>query len=79
MLNSAIHIIVERIVLHPLAKSPVSLIYPGQVTKYNPNIMKRNRVHIQDGTKNGSIYDLTITTNDVVKRGDIATFKRKVV
>ena len=51
----------------------------GQVTKYNPNIMKRNWVHIQDGTKDGSVYDLTITTKDAVKKGDIVTFKGKVV
>ncbi len=51
----------------------------GQVSKYNPNIMKRNWVHIQDGTKDGETFDLTITTNDAVKKGDVVTFKGKVV
>jgi len=51
----------------------------GQVTKYNGGIMKRNWVHIQDGTKDGQTYDLTITTNDEVSIDDIVTFKGKIV
>lgn len=51
----------------------------GQVTKYNPSIMDRNWVHIQDGTKDGQTYDLTVTTNDEVKLDEIVTFKGKIV
>ena len=51
----------------------------GQVTKYNQAIMGKNWVHIQDGTKDGETFDLTITTNDAVKKGDVVTFKGKVV
>ncbi len=46
----------------------------GEVVKFSPEIMKKNWVHIQDGTKAGDNYDLTITTLDVVKVGDIVTF-----
>jgi hypothetical protein len=43
----------------------------GKVTKYNPNILGKNWIHIQDGTDSNGEYDLTITTNDEVKVGDI--------
>ena len=46
----------------------------GQVTKVNVNIMDRNWVHIQDGTSSGEDFDLTVTTNDVPKVGDIVTY-----
>jgi len=50
----------------------------GQVVKYNPEIMGRNWVHIQDGTNFENNFDLTITTNDVVKVGDVVTFQGKI-
>lgn len=50
----------------------------GLVVKFNKNIMGKNWVHIQDGTGDGKNYDLTITTQDVVKTGDIATFEGTV-
>jgi DNA/RNA endonuclease YhcR with UshA esterase domain len=51
----------------------------GVVVKYTSGVMKRNWVHIQDGSKYGGDYDLTITTSSEVENGDIATFKGKVV
>ncbi|MBE0649722.1 MAG: hypothetical protein IH595_02665 [Bacteroidales bacterium] len=50
----------------------------GKVTKYNPDIMGKNWVHIQDGTKSGSNFDLTITTPDQVRMGDIVSFEGKI-
>lgn len=46
----------------------------GEVTKYNPSIMSRNWVHIQDGTEHSGEFDLTITTADVVSVGDQVVF-----
>lgn len=43
----------------------------GIVTKYNPDIMNKNWIHIQDGTGGPNSFDLTITTNDQVKVGSI--------
>lgn len=43
----------------------------GKVTKFNPNIMGRNWIHIQDGTASASNYDLMITSKDIVKVGDV--------
>ena len=50
----------------------------GQVTKVNLDIMNRNWIHIQDGTGDESGFDLTITTEDSPKIGDIVTFRGKV-
>ncbi len=47
----------------------------GEVVKYNSGIMGRNWAHIQDGTKDGNNYDLTVTTNDDTKIGQIVTFE----
>ncbi|PKL87270.1 MAG: hypothetical protein CVV23_16170 [Ignavibacteriae bacterium HGW-Ignavibacteriae-2] len=51
----------------------------GKVTKYNSGIMDRNWVHIQDGTADGKNFDLTITTNDEVKLGDVVIFEGKII
>lgn len=50
----------------------------GVVTKFNPGIMDRNWVHIQDGTGGTTSFDLTITTNDQVQVGTIAVFEGAV-
>jgi hypothetical protein len=47
----------------------------GKVVKFSAAIMKKNWVHIQDGTKANGKYDLTVTTQDSVKVGDIVTFE----
>ena len=50
----------------------------GQVVRYNPGIMGKNWLHIQDGTSDGENYDLTITTDDVASIGDIVIFQGKI-
>jgi hypothetical protein len=50
----------------------------GQVTKYNPGIMGKNWVHIQDGSEFKGGFDLTITTDMQVSLGDTVTFKGKI-
>lgn len=47
----------------------------GMVVKFLPEIMDLNWVHLQDGTKDGENFDLTITTNAIVKPGEIVTFE----
>ena len=42
----------------------------GEVTKFNTGIMKKNWIHIQDGTEFDGKFDLTITTDQEVKVGD---------
>jgi hypothetical protein len=50
----------------------------GKVTKYNPNIMGRNWIHIQDGTGAGNSYDLLVTSNDEAKVGQTVVIQGKV-
>lgn len=51
------------------------ILVKGIVTKYNPAIMNKNWLHIQDGTEGEGAYDLTITTNDETKVGEVVIFK----
>lgn len=50
----------------------------GQVTKFSSGIMKKNWIHIQDGTEFSGKFDLTITTNQEVKVGENVTFKGEI-
>lgn len=54
------------------------VIVTGEVTKFNPAIMKTNWVHLQDGTEFNGDFDLTVTTNENVKVGDIVTLQGTV-
>jgi hypothetical protein len=47
----------------------------GEVIKFSKDIMKKNWVHLQDGTKDGNNYDLTITTRDTVRAGEVVMFE----
>jgi hypothetical protein len=51
----------------------------GQVTKYNPQIMGKNWVHIQDGSEFQGGFDLTITTAQSVTLGSTITFEGRIV
>ena len=43
----------------------------GKVIKFSPEIMGKNWIHIQDGTGSEGMNDLTVTTANSVKLGDI--------
>jgi len=45
----------------------------GEVTKFSPGIMDKNWIHLQDGTDFSGKFDLTLTTDQEVKVGDIIT------
>lgn len=51
------------------------VIVSGQISRVNYSIMKKNWVHIQDGTGDDSNFDLTITTLASPKVGDTVTFQ----
>jgi len=59
--------------------SKKSIVVKGQVIKVNNGIMKKNWVHISDGTQFENLKSLTITTTEEVKIGDIVTFEGVVV
>lgn len=50
----------------------------GKVVKFNKQIMKRNWIHIQDGTGDENSFDLVVTTNDEVQVGDIIAAEGKL-
>ncbi len=50
----------------------------GSVTKFNPQIMGKNWIHIQDGSEFQGTFDLTITTDQEVTLGQIVTFQGKI-
>jgi len=53
------------------------VIVNGQVVKISKSIMKRNWIHIQDGTESGGNFDLTVTSAMPVdfEVGDVLTFE----
>jgi len=51
----------------------------GKVVKYNPGIMSRNWIHIQDGTESNGSYDLLITSKDETSPGEIIVAEGKIV
>ncbi len=51
----------------------------GKAIKVNNGIMGQNWVHLQDGTDDNGNFDLTVTTQESVTVGDVATFEGMVV
>ena len=47
----------------------------GKVVKLSEAIMNTNWVHIQDGTEHSGSFDLTLTTTEKVKIGDVVVFE----
>lgn len=43
----------------------------GEVSKYNPEIMDRNWIHLQDGTEFEGKYDLTATSSESFETGSV--------
>ncbi len=50
----------------------------GEVTKYTPAVMKKNWIHIQDGTDFKGNFDLVVTSDLEVKVGDVVTLEGKI-
>jgi hypothetical protein len=70
---------ISQIFSNPDAYKDKIIKVKGKVSKINSGIMKKNWVHIQDGTSSGKDFDLTVTTNDVVQTGDIITCEGRIV
>lgn len=50
----------------------------GKVKKYTELIMSRNWIHLQDGTEFEGIFDLTITSQEIVEKDKIITIEGKI-
>lgn len=56
-----------------------TLTIKGRVVKFTAGIMGRNWMHIRDGSGNAGNNDLTVTTTDLAKVGDIVTMRGTLV
>jgi len=58
-----------------LKDKPVSI--RGKVVKYNPGVMGKNWIHLQDGSGDPTkgTHDITVTSQDTVTKGDVVTAK----
>jgi hypothetical protein len=52
----------------------------GKVVKYNPQILGKNWIHLQDGSGDpkAGTHDITVTCGDTVKVGDVVTLRGTV-
>jgi hypothetical protein len=52
----------------------------GQVVRYNPGVMGKNWLHLQDGSGDGTkgTHDITVTSQDTATKGDVVTIKGTV-
>jgi hypothetical protein len=50
----------------------------GQVTRFSPEIMGKNWIHLQDGTEFDGSFDLAITSDVSVGVGDTITFEGEI-
>jgi hypothetical protein len=58
----------------------VEVVVRGRVVKFNAEIMGRNWLHLRDGSGSAEKQDndITVTTTDVVAKGDVVTIRGKV-
>lgn len=68
---------ISELVSNPKKYQGQNIQLTGKVVKINPNIMKRNWIHLQDGSYDE--YDLVITSNTFVPEGSIITIKGDVI
>jgi hypothetical protein len=67
---------IAELVANPKKFEGKTIQLSGKCVKINPNIMGKNWIHLQDGSKND--YDLVITSDTFVKEGTVLTLKGKV-
>jgi len=72
-------ITIEQLFKSPSAYANQIVTIKGKVVKVNNGIMDKNWLHIQDGTKSNSDFDLTVTTQDNASKEDIVTVTGKIV
>ncbi len=72
-------ITIEELLSGKKSYSGKEVILRGKVVKVNNGIMEKNWVHIVDGTQHANVESITITTQEIVKVGDVVTFSGKVI
>jgi hypothetical protein len=64
---------IAELFANPVAYEGKTIRVKGEVAKFNPNIMERNWVHLQDGTEFEGKYDLTVTSQEGFVVGQVLT------
>lgn len=62
---------IKEIVTHPQKFEGKKVQVSGKCVKLNANIMGRNWMHLQDGSKND--YDFVVTSNQMIPEGGVVT------
>ena len=69
---------VEELIKNKEKYSNQTVRLKGKVSKYNPDIMNINWIHIKDGTSFNGKSDVTATSTTAVKLGDTISIEGKV-
>ncbi len=67
---------IAEIVANPKEYEGKTVQITGKCVKINPNIMQRNWIHLQDGSRDD--YDLVVTSNTFVPEGKVVTIQALV-
>jgi hypothetical protein len=62
---------IAELYANPAAYEGKTIRVKGEVAKYNPAIMERNWVHLQDGSEFEGSYDLTVTSQESFQVGQV--------
>jgi hypothetical protein len=66
---------IAELFANPAAYEGKTIRVKGEVAKFNPNIMERNWVHLQDGTEFEGKYDLILTSKEGFVVGQVLTIE----
>ncbi len=66
---------VEEILSNGVALKDKSVVVRGRIVKYNPGIMGKNWIHLQDGTGKEGRNDILVTSTNEAALGDVVTVK----
>jgi hypothetical protein len=66
---------IEELFADPGAYEGKTIRIKGEVAKFNPNIMERNWIHLQDGTDFEGKFDLTVTSQEGFVVGQVLTLE----
>jgi len=66
---------IEELFADPGAYEGKTIRIKGEIAKFNPNIMERNWIHLQDGTDFEGKFDLTVTSQEGFVVGQVLTLE----
>lgn len=72
--------VANAIPLSDLLKNPKKfegkkVIVHGKITKFTPEVMGKNWIHLQDGTDHNGKFEIVITTSDKASKDETVTFE----